>query len=274
VHRHGQAGNIVLDLKLRTTEKTSNFKPQTFISLPNTYFQFKQFTIQQDRCAMKVTTDACLFGSLCISLSKNLQAKNILDIGAGTGLLALMYAQENPQAIIDAIETDENSARQAKENVSQSPWSDRIQIIHADARHFSFPEKYDLIISNPPFYENELKSPDKRKNIALHGDDLSFSELPDVIKKNLKPDGRYCLLLPSKRKQEVSRLLKKNFLHVTNIVSVRQSLNHDFFRIILSGKHDEKKAEEIQEEEISVWNETKQYSPEFKKLLKDFYLNL
>jgi len=138
--------------------------------MANTYFQFKQFTVQQDKCAMKVTTDSCLFGSLSPTLSEGEGVLNVLDIGTGTGLLSLMFAQKKQNALIEAIEIDKDAFEQAKENIAASPWSYRINIIHADARNYPFPQKYDVIISNPPFYQNVLNTDDKMKNITHAGD--------------------------------------------------------------------------------------------------------
>jgi tRNA1Val (adenine37-N6)-methyltransferase len=123
--------------------------------MSNSYFQFKQFIIHQDRCAMKVTTDGCLFGSLSPTLIKEERVINVLDIGTGTGLLSLMLAQAKHNAYIDAIEIDKDAFEQACQNVEVSPWGGRIKVFHADARDNEFPHKYDLIISNPPFYEKD-----------------------------------------------------------------------------------------------------------------------
>ena len=242
--------------------------------MSNTYFQFKQFIVHQDRSAMKVTTDACLFGSLSPTLSKGEEAVRVLDIGTGTGLLALMFAQKNPNALIDAIEIDKNSFEQAKENIATSPWADRIKIIHADARNFSFPYKYDVIISNPPFYENELKAVDPKKNIAHHSDELSLAELLAIIKKNLTPAGIFSLLLPYKRNRDFENLVKQHEIAVRKIVFVRQSVNHDYFRIMLEGKLKADDTTETTMEEIAIRNDQQQYTPRFVDLLKDYYLHL
>lgn len=249
--------------------------------MPNNYFQFKQFTIHQDRCAMKVTTDACLFGAWSADQIKNqpfgklrAKIKNILDIGTGTGLLSLMLAQKISEPSIDSIEIDKDAFKQAKENIAASPWSDRINIIHADAKNFSFNNKYDIIISNPPFYENELKSDTKKKNIAHHSDDLSLKELLDIIKNSLSADGSFYLLLPYKRSDEIKQLLLRAHLFIRQLVFVKQSVKHDHFRIILEGKLKTDEQAETAIGEIAVWNEQQQYTDEFKRLLQDYYLHL
>lgn len=231
---------------------------------------------------MKVTTDGCLFGSslppsLPTSRDKLSQGGgvfDVLDIGTGTGLLALLYAQKNSNAKIDAIEIDKDAANQAKENAEVSPWRDRINIFHADARKFSFTKKYDLIISNPPFYEKELRSSDFKKNIAHHGEELSLQELLTIIKTTLNPGGQFFLLLPNKRITEAITLIDKNSLQLIHMTMVRQSVNHDVFRIIIKGGHKNNKNEIYIKDEISIRDEKQQYTPRFIELLKDYYLNL
>jgi len=224
---------------------------------------------------MKVTTDACLFGgSLPPAPFQEEGVCSLLDIGTGTGLLALMYAQKDPTAKIDAIEIDKETAEQAKENIEASPWVNRINIINADARNFQFQNKYDLIISNPPFYESELRSSDAQKNIAQHGEELLFKELLNIIKANLKPDGLFYLLLPNKRITEALFLIEKNKLNVTHMTMVRQSVNHNVFRIIVCGKHSYNDNSDYKKDEIAIWDERQQYTANFKELLKDYYLHL
>lgn len=242
--------------------------------MSNSYFQFKQFTIQQDRSAMKVTTDGCLFGAWVAEEVKNQKSKikNVLDIGTGTGLLSLMFAQKNPTAVIDAIEIDKDAFEQAKENIDVSPWKDRINIKHGDAKIFSFHKKYDRITSNPPFYENELKSPGNKKNIAHHSDDLSLNELLIVTKKLLADNGKFFFLFSYKRKQDIEEALNFHSLFVHQLILLKQSTQHDYFRIIIEGGL--QKRDEVVTKEISIWDHQKQYTDEFTYLLKDYYLYL
>ena len=244
--------------------------------MPNSYFQFKQFTIRQDRCAMKVTTDGCLFGAWVADevKSKNLKVENCLDIGTGTGLLSLMFAQKNLNALIDTIEIDKEASRQSEENIIACFWKDRITTINADVKTFSFQKKYDVIISNPPFFENELKSEDIKRNMALHSNELTLEELFNIIKRNLSPAGFFYLLLPYKRNDEVKRILLEKEMAVSKIVFVKQSLHHDYFRIMLSGKLKSQEQTETMIDEISVWDNKQQYTKEFIELLKDYYLYL
>lgn len=225
---------------------------------------------------MKVTTDACLFGAWIAAQINNeeLIIKNCLDIGTGTGLLALMLVQKNPEPIIDAIEIDDAASDQAIKNIESSPWKDRISVIHADGREYSFYKKYDLIISNPPFYEKEIKSGTKRKNIAHHSEQLSLKELLTVIKNNLTPGGVFFLLLPYKRNEEIKKLFGDHQLHISKVIFVRQSMNHDYFRMMVKGKLNSHPEEETEIDEISIWDEHEKYTPEFTQLLSDYYLYL
>lgn len=230
---------------------------------------------------MKVTTDACLFGSLLPALPdrqassfKGEGKNNVLDIGTGTGLLALMYTQKNPEAIIDAIEIDKDAANQAKENVQASPWKERITITCADTTTYEFEKKYDLIFSNPPFYEKELKAGNSKKNIAHHGEGLLLEELFSVIRRNLKPGGIFCLLLPYKRNEEIKNLFLRNEFEILKITFIRQSVNHNYFRMILTGKLKSDKPVKTEFDEISVWNEQQEYTKTFRELLRDYYLHL
>jgi len=243
--------------------------------MANAYFQFKQFIIHQDKSAMKVTTDACLFGAWVSSKFKIPKTKfHVLDIGAGTGLLSLMYAQKNPSSSIEAIEIDDAAYEQAKENLSASPFADRITLVNHDAKAFPFSKKYDCIISNPPFYEKELKSEDEKKNVAHHHSGLLLEDLLTLIKKNLSAAGEFYLLLPYKRNEEIRKALFEKDLSILKIIFVKQSTKHDYFRIMLSGKLKDGNEIETVIDEISIWDDRQQYTDQFKELLKDYYLHL
>ena len=243
--------------------------------MANSYFQFKQFTIQQDRCAMKVTTDACLFGAWVADEINNeeLKIKNCLDIGAGTGLLSLMLAQKNPVVEIIGVEIDEDAKKQAQENINSSPWKDRIDILAGDVKDHNFPVKFDLIISNPPFYEKEIRSATDSKNVAHHSKNLTLKELLAIIKENLSLTGSFFLLLPYKRNEEIKKLFRDQQLHVSKMILVRQSVKHDYFRIFIKGTLNAEE-KETEFDELPIWDEKQQYTNEFVGLLKDYYLHL
>jgi tRNA1Val (adenine37-N6)-methyltransferase len=227
---------------------------------------------------MKVTTDACLFGAWTaervgrqVPMAIGMGVRRILDVGTGTGLLALMLAQKT-DALVDTIEIDRDAFEQARENISASPWKDRINIHHGDARRFSLTSKYDVIISNPPFYENELKSPDEKKNLAHHGG-LSLQEVLHIIKRNITEQGRFLLLLPYKRNDEIDRVINSNDVYIHQKTLVRQSPKHDFFRMMIEGSCRQMNVKTAVDE-ISIWNDQQQYTREFTELLKEYYLYL
>jgi tRNA1Val (adenine37-N6)-methyltransferase len=217
---------------------------------------------------MKVCTDACLFGAWVQSVIPGRDI-DILDIGTGTGLLSLMLAQAF-EGSIDAIELDEPAFRQARENFSSSPWGHRISVFHDRVQSFGTSKKYDLVICNPPFYENDLKSPNRRRNVALHDASLTISELLPLVKKILKDDGRFALLLPAARAQELESLAAANEFEVARKVSVRQTPRHDPFRMMYilqcGGVRDSPVGGEI------IIKEGDAYTSEFYSLLKDYYL--
>ena len=221
---------------------------------------------------MKVTTDACLFGAWVANELKMLNAKTALDIGTGTGLLSLMIVQSNPGLAIDAIEINPTAAIQAEENVAASPWPDNIEVINAGALEFDFGKDYEIIYSNPPFYEKELKGPDQERNLAHH-EGLSLVELIVLIKKLLRPRGKFFLLLPYKRNDEIKQLLLHSDFSLSKLVMIRQSPAHGFFRLMIMGSSDQP-MEKTEISEILIMNEQSQYSEDFIRLLQPYYLRL
>ena len=224
---------------------------------------------------MKVCTDACLFGALTPSLSMSGEgATNVLDIGAGTGLLSLMYAQKNPGAIIDAVEIDEAALKQAKENFDASPWKDRMNVYNLSIQEFASTatKKYDLIFSNPPFYENELESVDEKRNLALHSSDLGFEDLLSAVDQLLADDGSFVVLLPYHRTKVFEELAAKKNLFVKQKVLVKQTSEHNYFRCMLCLTR--KPAAAVNQTDITIMGSDNKYSGAFVELLKDYYLYL
>jgi tRNA1Val (adenine37-N6)-methyltransferase len=246
--------------------------------MPNPFFKFKQFTVYHDRCAMKVTTDSCFFGAWTAGEIKNSNAdsyrekiRNVLDIGTGTGVLSLMVAQYN-EVEIDAVEIDGETAGQANENVESSPWRNRIRIYNSDILSFRPQKKYDCIISNPPFYENELASHLIKKNIAHHSQQLTIAQVLNFINTYLNDEGLFFLMFPFKRKEEVERMVAQNELHIINSIILHQSVKHTPFRVVIKGSR--KNIVSGQQTSISIWDESQEYTTAFITLLKDYYLNL
>jgi tRNA1Val (adenine37-N6)-methyltransferase len=240
--------------------------------MANHYFQFKQFIIQQEKAALKVSTDSCLFGAWVANEmeSGKLKVENALDIGAGSGLLMLMMAQKC-NAAIDGIEIDTATFFQAKENMEACVWKSRLQLIHADVKSFRFQKKYNFIISNPPFYEADLKSDSFNRNVAMHDEGLKLIELLHIVNENLDAEGNFAVLLPYHRTDEfISNALSLN-LFLNKRLNVRQTINHSYFRsLLLFGR----KKTESDLNELSIKNELNQYTTSFENLLKDYYLYL
>lgn len=238
----------------------------------NPYFKFKQFTIFHDRTAMKVTTDACLFGAWCAEeIKSNPDIATVLDIGTGTGLLALMIAQKAPVKI-NAVEIDEAAAQQAKENCRQSQFAHQVKVVHQDIRLMDRP-LFDCIVSNPPFYEREWASDTTEKNLARHSSQLELQQLLHKIEQLLKKEGIFFLLLPYKRKKEVEQLMEKTFLYIQKSIVVKPLPQKNPFRYMLIGSK-EKRKEQPSLEEIFIYTDPQHYSERFTQLLKEYYLYL
>jgi tRNA1Val (adenine37-N6)-methyltransferase len=220
---------------------------------------------------MKVCTDACLFGAFVASKFQITNSRfHVLDIGAGTGLLSLMLAQKNENANIDAVEIDRSAAEQAKENFKNSPWKDRLHIHHQSIQGFGF-NTYDLIISNPPFYENDLKSDNSKRNLALHSAALGLDDLLEVIKKHLGTNGKFGVLLPYHRSANfINHALLKDF-HLMEEVSVKQTSRHPYFRSMLLFGRTKMQAKHS---DLCIKEKNDEYSDEFKELLREYYLKL
>lgn len=238
--------------------------------MANSFFSFKQFTVQQDACAMKVCTDACLFGAWCAQELSATSPQTFLDIGTGTGLLSLMILQKNV-VLADAIEIDADAAQQAKENAAASPWHKSITVHNADARNMDILKKYDVIISNPPFYETDLQSPDNKRNLAHHNKQLNLQALCEICTLHLKKSGVFFLLLPFKRKSEVAKLLHQNGLHIYKEAAVKQTPAHAPFRVMLKCGWKEKNPKT---ETFIIRDDAQQYTMQFTELLQAYYLNL
>jgi tRNA1Val (adenine37-N6)-methyltransferase len=245
--------------------------------MPNYFFQFKQFTIYQDRCAMKVTTDACCFGGwVAAQLRKDdrwSNASRLLDIGAGTGLLSLMAAQSFPGQI-DAVELDEAAATQARENCAASPWGNRIRVFEADICHWTGAGSYDVILSNPPFYENDLKSPQPVRNLAHHDGGLRLPDLLKVVQQRLARKGIFFLLLPYKRHPDVEMGLRETGLQITEMILVKQTPAHDPFRILYRITVKDSPGQQLTPSLLSISTAPGQYSEAFAALLQEYYLKL
>lgn len=233
----------------------------------NTYFQFKQFIIHQDRCAQKVSEMACLFGAW-IKLQSHVQVA--LDIGSGTGLLSLMLAQQYPMVRLDAVELNEDTYLQLVQNIKHSPFAERVKAVQIDIRQFEPRIQYDVIVVNPPFHEKQLISKQLSKNIAWHSETLALNELLACVHHLLSSDGEFFLLWPSYRLQELLSLLNSYSFFLCEKVHIKHSRLHTEKILMLKiTRHITK----LLESDLYV-KENGDYSPEVRKMLSPFYLKL
>ena len=195
----------------------------------NSWFQFQQFRVHQDRCAMKISTDAVLLGAL----ARQHSPKRILDVGTGTGILALMLAQRFPTAWLTALEIDPDAAAQAAENCISSPFGNRITVKLGRFQDFFEPQAFDLIVSNPAYFPNHLKSSDAKRNRALHADELPFEALLLKTKALLLPEGRFWVILPSGQAPAFLTLAEGQGLYPIQRIQVKDAPAKNVFREVL-----------------------------------------
>lgn len=238
--------------------------------MANSYFQFKKFIIRHDKCAMKVGTDAVLLGAWADTGN----CETILDIGTGTGIIALMLAQRS-FAEIDAVDIDREACEQATENAAASPFADRIHIIHASCSDFAVSchqKKYDLIVSNPPYFANSLKCPDDKRTVARHTDSLLLQDLIRDACSLLSPSGRIALILPYERLEEVRQLAESNRLHIIRQTDVIPTPGAQPRRLLVELSV---ATESTQKRDTLTIEEARhQYTPEYIALTKEFYLKM
>jgi tRNA1Val (adenine37-N6)-methyltransferase len=231
-------------------------------------FQFKQFSIEQENCAMKVGTDGVLLGAWT-NVENNVS--HVLDIGTGTGLLALMLAQRTNKAIIDAIEIDENSYNQATSNVNRSTWATRITVIHEPLQTYDPQKKYDLIVSNPPYFSHSLKNPNLSRKIARHTDTLSPNELIEHTLRLLSRNGRLCVIYPTTEGLLFRKEAESKQLYCSRMTTVFPNIGAHAKRLLMEFSL---MPSAYREDEIVIENKARHdYSTEYIMLTKDFYLN-
>lgn len=234
-------------------------------------FHFKQFTIEQAKCAMKVGTDGVLLGGW---IPGNMAFKNILDIGTGTGLIALMLAQKFPQSKITGIDPLKDTASLAAQNFSSSKWSENLTAKEATLRAFyeECTEKFDLIASNPPFHDEKILSPDNLKRIARATVSLPFEELLYLGSKLLSEEGYFALIVPFKNEDHIITLAMKNLLTPVVITRIRGNINSVIKRsLLLFGKTT---PSDTVINEIFLEESRHNFSSDYKALTKDYYLHL
>lgn len=235
--------------------------------MSNSYFRFKQFTIHQDKTAMKVGTDGVLLGVLT---KPTFNPKRILDIGTGTGLIALMLAQRFEKSVIDAVEIDRDASEQALYNFRSSIFADRISVFCTDISDYTPNFKYDLIVSNPPYFNNSLKAPDAQRSIARHTDSLSFDKLAKSVARLLSDDGCFCVIIPFDTMPILIDIFNKNGLFVNYIIIISHNEKKQPKRAVISFLN--VNIDSVLKSNLYIEKSPNVYSDEFKSLVEPFYL--
>jgi len=231
-------------------------------------FQFRQFFVQQDKTAMKIGTDGVLLGAW-VKINENLDS--MLDIGTGTGLIALQLAQRSDCPVIDALEVEPNAFEQAIENFENSNWGDRLFCYHASLEEFAneMDQTYDLIISNPPFYNNSFKELEQKRALARHTKNLTFEELLFHTSKLLSKKGTCAFIIPYHEELKFLELAANNNLFPEKITRVKGNIQTNFKRTLLQLSFNNKPPKI---EELAIEIERHIYTEEYKNLVQDFYL--
>ena len=243
--------------------------------MSNSFFHFKQFSVHHDKCGMKVGTDGVLLGAWP-SLAINHKNINVLDIGTGTGLVALMLAQRFDNVDIDAVEIDSDAYDQAIDNFAISPWKNRLNAIHSDFNIFSknCDKKYDLIVSNPPYFEASLKASAQNRSQARHTDSLSFAQLLSGVKSCLNLQGSFYVILPSDKYDAIASLAQDNNMYIRSVLWIKGNDQQPIKRAIIELKHKVDDNHSLKEKTLVIEKQRHQYTEDYIALTKDFYLKM
>ncbi|MDI1324523.1 MAG: methyltransferase [Algoriphagus sp.] len=234
--------------------------------MANSWFQFQEFLIEQDRCAMKISTDAVLLGALANAENPS----KILDIGTGTGVIALMLAQRFPHSRIQAVEIDPAAASQARENFEKSPFAERMEMWEGKFQEFSSSEKFDLIVSNPPYFPDHLKSNDAQRNLALHNDGLPFGDLVKKVSTILAPGAKFWVILPPRQMLDLEKIARLHDLFPSQKFTIQDNPAKPVIREVVAFEFEEK---EIFQNEILIKDDSGGFHDSYRKLISGFLLN-
>jgi tRNA1Val (adenine37-N6)-methyltransferase len=229
-------------------------------------FHFKKFSVSHDSSTHKVGTDAVLLGAWA-----NVDgAKTILDIGTGSGVIALMLAQRSSDdATIDAVELQAHDAKQAELNVSKSPWPTKVHVVNTAIQDFAPRKQYDLIVSNPPFFLNSWLPPDENRSKARHSSELSFSDLIQSVARLLHQDGRFAMVLPYTEGNRFILLAEEADLYANRKLTFRSRMNKPIERLLIEFyRH----RGDLKSEELLLYKVNDEWSEGYKSLTRDFYL--
>jgi tRNA1Val (adenine37-N6)-methyltransferase len=233
--------------------------------MPNDYFNFKEFTIHQDKSAFKVGTDGVLLGAYATLDG----VKNILEIGSGTGLISIMLAQRC-KALITAIEPDYDSFVQSCENVSSCNWKDRIKVLNSDLQSLTaVPDRFDLIITNPPYFSDSLKSPDFRKSASRHNNSLTSVDILEGVSKLMEDEGQLQLILPYVEGNVFIAEARQYGFFCNSIVKIKPLPSREVSRLILTFSKLQKKHVE---KYLTIEHGRHLFTEDYINLTKDFYL--
>ena len=255
--------------------------------MANPFFQCKEFIVHQQHTSMKVCTDACLFGAWVAKQPSLETAHSIVDIGTGTGLLSLILAQvtHKNNTKITAVEIESQAAAEASSNFNLSKWSERLMLVNDSIQNYTAnfiatekeKNRFDIIITNPPFYEGDLKSPDVNKNKAAHSTELSWTSLVENSSSLLKEEGHFFVLAPTLRAYTMQKLAEASHLYLREEVLVYNDAKHLPFRSFLhfqKNSNTQDKGNTVFRNNIVIKNADNTYSTAFTELLKDYYLHL
>ena len=236
----------------------------------NKPFKFKEFTINQDRCAMKIGTDSVLLGAWT---SVENEPASILDIGAGTGILSLMLAQRTNAQLIEAIEIDEDAYEQCTENFETAPWNDRLFCYHASLSEYveEVDDTFDIIICNPPFYSNHYKTKDKARDLSRFQDAMPFEHLIYAVANLISENGIFAVVIPIEEEIKFIELVSKSNLYPNRILNVRGNPEANAKRSLIEFSFHKKK---IETSELIIENGRHNYTEDYINLTKDFYLKM
>jgi tRNA1Val (adenine37-N6)-methyltransferase len=237
--------------------------------MSNDSFEFKKFKIKQDKCAMRVSTDAVLLGAWVTPNG----SKNILDIGTGTGVIALMLAQKSDAAIL-AIDIDKESTEQARLNVAESIYNQKVRVLHSSFQDLVkiSDQKFNLIVTNPPYFIDSLKNTSETRSTARHTDSLSFEDLLNGVKKLLDVKGKFCLILPKNEAILFREMAQSKGLYLSKLLRIRTRLEKDSEKRHLM--QFEFKESEFSESTLVIEEDShRNYTEEYKQLTKDYYIH-
>jgi len=231
-------------------------------------FRFKQFSVDQAGCGMKINTDGVLLGALAGGGNPG----RVLDIGAGTGVISMMLAQRFPHARIDAVEIDRSAAEASRKNFAASAFAGRLQLIAGSFQEYALQSdliRYDLMVSNPPFFLNSLKNPDEQKKLARHAEQGFFEELVSFGQQHLSDEGEFWLILPPEAALETRALAEPAGLHLIRSIAVKSFADDEPHREVLVFSKQQKN---ISADLLVIYESPKVYTEAYKSLLRDFLI--